>query len=128
MKSYRPGELIDALIEFQHTQVVSQVLVVYRHTEDASAEPVVLLSDEPWTEEELASGIWASGAQPTAEVASDQKPGTYRLDEIVFETYSGNRIPLPVDLESPALLPDTREFRIMEEPDDPPTVTNLRIT
>jgi hypothetical protein len=134
MGEYRPGDTITAEIEFQHKQIVHRVSVVYRHSLLASAPPMTLsdeawvLSEEPWVGEELSGRVISSGAAPTAVVGLDHELGTYQLSEIVFETFSGNRITLAVVGESLQQLSlDTRAFTIMEEPDDPPVVRNLHI-
>jgi hypothetical protein len=127
MGQYRPGELIEAEIEFQHTQIVREVFLLYEHREGSAL--AVVLSGEPWENEQSSGGVFSSGALPTAVVGRDQQPGIYQLSEIVFETYTGQRISLSVDEGSrEGLSLDTWAFRIIEEPDDPPRVRKLRIT
>jgi hypothetical protein len=128
MGRYRPGELIEAEIEFQHVQVVREVFLRYKHSEDDSALPVILRG-EPWENGQSSGGGFSSEAQPTAVVEQDQKPGTYLLSEIIFETFAGQRIPLVLDDEFRGQLSlDTQAFLIMEEPDDAPKVRKLRVT
>lgn len=127
MKWYRPGQQVEAEIEFQHVQVMREVYVSYEHTEDASAFPVVL-SGEPWQEEELAGGVLSSRAQPTGMVGVENVPGIYRLTEIGFETFTGRRISIAVDDGIRGRLPlDTQAIRIIEDSDEYPRVRTLFI-
>lgn len=130
MKIYRPGDRIEGEIELEHAQYLRDVRVIYKHTEDPRAMSMQLVPDS-WEVELQAGGSYASRIELMGGVEKEQvtTPGIYRLAEISMETASDRSIRLSIDDELRSRLPpDTQEFRIIEEPREPPRISTLRIT
>jgi hypothetical protein len=131
MKEYKPGECIEVEIEFAHDQVLKDVSLIYRKTEDRRSLVALKTESSSPIETERKEGVSSFPSYVSTVVLTTQVdnalhvPGTYELSDIKVETYSGNHLTNQIE---DAGDPDTQAFKILEEPTSPPDLLSLRIT
>jgi hypothetical protein len=122
-RRYKAGDTVKLEITLHHRANLKEVRVIFEHTHDKSAPPLIARGQPRPISDRDADGSIRSRIEAEIELPRVVTPGIYELARISFETAGGQL----GHLEEEEVLSDTPRmtFEVVGEPADTPDVVDI---